>query len=160
MTEMQRNFFWFVSSCWDGVDDTISKKYEDQGNALSEQIGQSIAQHAAQRACEEANQARKVAAATNTGSGVNPIRILGGEDFPQNQTITLNINGALFTGSFSGELFTYLGSQRSSRSAWRRLNRQRRLLLMRIVVPLRRRKSSTSRQGCRLTVFATSDILA
>jgi hypothetical protein len=38
--------------------------------------------------------------------GCNPVRILGGEDFPQDTGLNLNINGGIFTGSFSGDLFT------------------------------------------------------
>jgi hypothetical protein len=36
----------------------------------------------------------------------SPVRIFGGEKFPQNTTITLNIGGGKFTGSFSGDIFT------------------------------------------------------
>jgi hypothetical protein len=39
----------------------------------------------------------------------SPIRIFGGSKFPQNTTITLNINGGKFTGKFSGEMFTITG---------------------------------------------------
>ena len=45
--------------------------------------------------------------------GDNPVQILGGEDFPQNQTITLNINGGLFTGYFQGQTFYIQGLRRS-----------------------------------------------
>lgn len=37
------------------------------------------------------------------------IRIFGGNKFPQNTLITLNINGGKFTGTFSGEIFTIAG---------------------------------------------------
>jgi hypothetical protein len=40
---------------------------------------------------------------------INPVRIYGGEKFPQNTTITLNINGGKFTGKFNGDIFTITG---------------------------------------------------
>ena len=33
------------------------------------------------------------------------MQVLGGEDFPQNETITLNVKGATVTGYFEGEYF-------------------------------------------------------
>jgi hypothetical protein len=41
----------------------------------------------------------------------SPIRIFGGNLFPQHKRITLNINNGLFTGTFSGEIFTITGRQ-------------------------------------------------
>ena len=49
--------------------------------------------------------AQQIANATSQGTGANPIPTIGGEDFPQNTPITLNINGGLFTGSFVGNNF-------------------------------------------------------
>jgi hypothetical protein len=37
------------------------------------------------------------------------VRILGGEDFPQNTGLVLSIGGAYFKGSFSGQVFTITG---------------------------------------------------
>lgn len=37
------------------------------------------------------------------------IKIFGGEAFPQNQPIVLDINGGLFAGSFNGNIFTITG---------------------------------------------------
>lgn len=39
----------------------------------------------------------------------NPVRIFGGENFPQNTKITLNIKNGLFTGRMNGEIFTITG---------------------------------------------------
>jgi len=40
-------------------------------------------------------------------SVVNPLTIRGGENFPQNSRIQINIGGALFTGTMVGTTFTY-----------------------------------------------------
>ena len=58
-----------------------------------------------QKKCALARRQQQIDEANAKGLGDNPIHILGGEDFPQNQTITLNINGGLFTGHFQGDLF-------------------------------------------------------
>ena len=49
--------------------------------------------------------AQQIANATSQGTSANPIPTIGGEDFPQNTPITININGGLFTGSFVGNNF-------------------------------------------------------
>ena len=49
-----------------------------------------------------ARRQQQIDEANAKGLGDNPIHILGGEDFPQSQTITININGGLFTGHFRG----------------------------------------------------------
>lgn len=43
---------------------------------------------------------------SNQGLGCNPVRILGGEDFPQNTPIAINIGGGIFVGYFTGDQFT------------------------------------------------------
>jgi len=93
--------------------DAAGKKaddYFDQANELRAQIGQISAQ--AQRADTCAREAYKaqIADANARGNGPNPVNILGGEDFPQNQTIILDIGGAKFTGHFSGTYF-YISSR-------------------------------------------------
>ena len=47
-----------------------------------------------------------LANAEEQGEGCNPVRILGGEDFPQAQPLALNINGAVFTGTMNDDQFT------------------------------------------------------
>jgi len=58
-----------------------------------------------QEACAKSQRQQTVNNAGIKGLGCNPVRILGGEDFPRG-TITLNINGGFFTGHFSGDIFT------------------------------------------------------
>jgi hypothetical protein len=48
---------------------------------------------------------RRIDEALAKGLGANPLPIFGGEDFPQGVTLTLEINGAYFTGYFDGYLF-------------------------------------------------------
>ena len=81
--------------------ETISEDYLEQGNDINGQINESITQHAAQQACSEAKRTQTSDDAASRGTGCNPVRILGGEDFPRG-TITLEINGGLFTGYFEG----------------------------------------------------------
>ncbi|MGN6133723.1 MAG: hypothetical protein ACTHOU_04440, partial [Aureliella sp.] len=40
------------------------------------------------------------------GLGCNPLRIVGGEDFPQNKVITINVDGILLTGVMNGQDFS------------------------------------------------------
>jgi hypothetical protein len=53
-----------------------------------------------------ATEARSNTVEDPENEGCNPVRILGGEDFPQNIGLNININGGIFTGSFDGDLFT------------------------------------------------------
>jgi hypothetical protein len=39
----------------------------------------------------------------------SPVRIFGGDNFPQHKLLTLNIKNGLFTGKFNGEIFTITG---------------------------------------------------
>ena len=78
--------------------------YEDylkQRNEISAQITETIAQHEQQQVCAKLKRQQTIDDAKDNGLGCNPVRILGGEDFPRG-TITLNIDGGLFTGYFEG----------------------------------------------------------
>ena len=79
--------------------------------ALQTQINEGGQKLAKQRACVLARRQAQIDAANAKGLGANPINILGGEDFPQNTPITINIGGGLFTGHFVGTLF-YVSSRR------------------------------------------------
>ena len=80
----------------------ISDDYSDQKAEIQRQISDSIAQWSVQQACASDKRQQTSDDAENQGAGCNPVRILGGEDFLRG-TITLNINGGLFTGYFEGE---------------------------------------------------------
>ena len=96
-----------MSFCWDFVDAATSQKYLNQANAIYAQIGQQEAGMVRAAACAQEKRVQQYDRAHQLllGSGANPVQILGGEDFPQNQTVTLDIKGALFTGHFEGEWF-------------------------------------------------------
>ena len=83
------------------------QKYLNQANAIYAQIGQQEAGMVRAAACAQEKRVQQYDRAHQLllGSGANPVQILGGEDFPQNQTVTLDIKGALFTGHFEGEWF-------------------------------------------------------
>ena len=48
---------------------------------------------------------QQIAEANDQGNGANPIPTVGGEDFPQNTPIWININGGSFYGQFQGNNF-------------------------------------------------------
>jgi hypothetical protein len=72
---------------------------------LAAQASMTGAKAAQQKQCAQTRRQQQVATAKSQGLGANPIKILGGEDFPQHTTITIDINGGLFTGHFDGESF-------------------------------------------------------
>lgn len=80
---------------------TIADGYSDQKAEIQQQMTDSIAQWSAQIGCANAKRQQTSDDAENEGSGCNPVRILGGEDFLRG-SITLNINGGLFHGYFEG----------------------------------------------------------
>ena len=77
----------------------------DQINAIKSQISQSQSQKADQESCATAQRQSTIDNAKD--SGCNPVRILGGEDFPQNETISVQISGSILIGYFSGDNFHY-----------------------------------------------------
>ena len=105
LTVIQMNIILEASECWMGVDDQKSQQLLDQYNKMAEKLNEELAQKAAQEACARMKRAQQIANATSQGTGANPIPTIGGEDFPQNTPITININGGLFTGSFVGNNF-------------------------------------------------------
>ena len=99
------NFLLVVSECWSLVDAVKSKQYLDQANAIYDKIGAELARMQAQEECALARRQEQITLANLLGEGPNPIQILGGEDFPQNKTVTIQIKDGLFTGYFKGEEF-------------------------------------------------------
>jgi hypothetical protein len=75
--------------------------YRDESNGVYRQITETVAQYLQQLRCASLRRAGTLSDAEDTGEGCNPLEILGGEDFPRG-TITLDINGGLFTGYFLG----------------------------------------------------------
>ena len=99
-----------VKDCWappfhPAVDAKKAADLQKQIDSLNDQVLEAVSRRDKQRACALARRQQQIADANATGLGENPIHILGGEDFPQRQTITINIGGGLFTGHFEGGLF-------------------------------------------------------
>ena len=95
-----------AAMCWEPVDGTKYIDLSTQANKIYDEINAAIAQRLEQESCQAFNQAQQIALQLKLGNGGDTITILGGEDFPQGVTLTLNINGGLFTGSFNGQVFT------------------------------------------------------
>lgn len=91
---------------WADISDYATRdRLIGQANDIQEKMAGEIARMRAQESCAQGRRAQQIAEANSKGLGANPIRILGGEDFPQNREVTIDIKGALFTGRFEGELF-------------------------------------------------------
>lgn len=99
---IQSQLYSIAASLWLGVDDQRAQDNQDQADALTAQMTSMVDNAENQLACAEAQREAKVA---EQGPSCNPIQILGGEDFPQDQTITLNLNGAIFTGTMHNDMF-------------------------------------------------------
>lgn len=48
----------------------------------------------------------------------SPINVRGGDNFPQGETVKLNVDGALLEGSFSGESFTITSREHPDYAGW------------------------------------------
>ena len=107
---IQVNHLKKVKECWapsfhPPVDAKKAADLQKQIDSLNDQMLEAVAKRDKQRACALARRQQQIDEANAKGLGDNPIHILGGEDFPQGRTITININGGLFTGHFEGDLF-------------------------------------------------------
>lgn len=91
---------------WAVIDPVKASQLIEQANAAEVQINSQLGNRVNQITCATNTRATIASDAESLGLGPNPLRVLGGEDFPQGQPLTLNINGALFTGSMSGQDFT------------------------------------------------------
>ncbi|KKN21257.1 hypothetical protein LCGC14_0927140, partial [marine sediment metagenome] len=80
------------------------RSYRKRARDLQKQIDEAKDAFRRRQNCARAQRNQTVTRAENKGLGSNPIRILGGEDFPRG-TITLEIGGGLFTGYFNDDLF-------------------------------------------------------
>jgi len=80
-----------------------SEQCLDQINSIMNQRYNMIYQRNKQLACAETKRDETVE--DPTAEGCNPVRILGGEDFPQNIGLQLNINGGIFSGHFVEDQF-------------------------------------------------------
>jgi len=86
--------------------------YHKQLDDLSDQLKATFLDYSSRELCCQLRRKKKIAEANEKGLGENPIKILGGEDFPQNTPITISIEGGHFTGYFKGTSF-YVSSRSS-----------------------------------------------
>lgn len=101
----QISCLWCAYAGWSMANPERAADIIDQINALYAQRTQAASQSDQSRLCTIATRQEQVAEAEEKGLGENPARVLGGEDFPQRRTITVIIDGGLFTGYFNGEYF-------------------------------------------------------
>ena len=87
--------------------------YQKQLDDLSTQLKDRFLDYSSRELCCQLRRKKKIAEANEKGLGDNPIKILGGEDFPQNRPVTISIEGGHFTGQFSGNLFTISSRENS-----------------------------------------------
>lgn len=104
----QINHLRRVAFAWDGFDDVKARQYRRQANQISAQISLMFAQLAAAEECAKFTREDSIPEGVE---GPSIIRILGGEDFPQGVTVTVDINGGQFTGIFDCDTF-YIKSRR------------------------------------------------
>ncbi len=110
LAEAQSRHVNYVSSAWFGESTELYKQYSGQHSKLREQIDKSWSQYERKRICAIRKRGNTLSDAEEDGEGCNPVRILGGEDFPRGE-IQLNIGGGVFTGYFNDDLF-YITSRR------------------------------------------------
>ena len=103
MAYVQYNWLNLLNQC--AIDPVDGPSYLSQLNDLGAQIANSVAAFNRQQACAATKHRMEVSRILATSNGGDSIQVLGGEDFPQNQTITLNISGGYFTGVFHGDMF-------------------------------------------------------
>ena len=77
----------------------------NQWQKLGQQRAQLLAKMAKKEQCITLSRRAAVDYVRTHGLGDNPIQTLGGEDFPQNTPIWVNIGGGSFYGHFEGNLF-------------------------------------------------------
>jgi hypothetical protein len=107
----QIGHLWSVKFAYDSAySDGRYADYEVKAEQCLDQINSIMAQRYTllysrykQQLCAETSRDETVD--DPTSEGCNPVRILGGEDFPQGSGMTLNIKGGLFTGYFDGDQF-------------------------------------------------------
>ena len=99
-----------ASELWQNVDYKKSADLLDAANELNQQLSMEAFMMLRQEKCAVERRALQMAKANFQGEGANPVHILGGEDFPQNTPVTIQIGSGLFHGVFQGDAF-YISSR-------------------------------------------------
>ena len=108
LAEAQSRHVNYVASAWFGKSNKLYGQYSDQHSKLRDQINKSWDSYERKRICAIRKRSGTLGDAEEEGEGCNPVRILGGEDFPRGE-IQLNIGGGVFTGYFNDDLFHITG---------------------------------------------------
>jgi len=108
MMGLQASLAGRASALWQFIDAEQSDRHREQANNLHRQMTDTVSSHTQQQECARAQRDAKV---EDAEASCNPLRILGGEDFPQDTTIQLNINGAIFTGVMHNDEFSISSSR-------------------------------------------------
>ena len=112
LSEMSNHHIFLeeVASAWDRGSGrqaaAQAASYRKQAQDIMKQMSDAIASFNQQQSCGQQVRAAKLDAAEHQGTGCNPVRILGGEDFPQSTPITINVGGGLFTGIMRNDSFS------------------------------------------------------
>ena len=114
MTQMNAQIF-HLWDCWRGSCDSEAEskdKFQDQANKAVDRRIETAYQHEKSKECARLQRVLTLETAIAKtedggadGLGCNPVRILGGEDFPQGVGLQLTIGQGIFTGYFEGENF-------------------------------------------------------
>jgi len=101
---------WHASQChFASCDPEESADFANQADEISNSISNAVWQHDKAKECarlqRELTFQTAIASTGGNALGCNPVRILGGEDFPQGVGIQLNIGQGIFTGHFVGDEF-------------------------------------------------------
>ena len=77
-----------------------------QANNIRAQAAEAVSNRAIQEMCARRSRIAQLEEAESQGEGCNPLRVVGGEDFPQDTVIKINVDGIILTGTMSGQNFT------------------------------------------------------
>ncbi len=104
------SFNGYDSRYYDPVNPCASKKLQsavllDEANKLLQKVAQQQKKIAAKEECITLSRHDAIDYCATNGLGPNPVQTLGGEDFPQNVPVWVNIGGGSFYGHFEGNLF-------------------------------------------------------
>lgn len=99
------SFLNICATAWQHADPLQTSNLIDQANQIRQQMVTAISRRNEQRQCATNARDAKLENAKNN-LGCNPLRILGGEDFPQGQHLALSIGSGVFEGYMNNDLFT------------------------------------------------------
>jgi len=101
MISTQISFLNVASSAWATKNLKRANDLLDQANQLRVQLANVTGSRQNQIACAQSKRQKTIDDAEEVGLGCNPARILGGEDFPVNIPLQLEVNGGVITGEFN-----------------------------------------------------------